>query len=144
MQKESTLHLVLRLRAGMLHQTSGRNNFTRLSFNGEPDLIDVLLPNGNTKQVEICKYGPVSDFAQKAAECYRELSPVDRMKLGLVGSTGVKRKRNDDDNTPSGVEAQEDKIQKLREALREAESEKERLLSKEAQDADPSAGQPKQ
>jgi hypothetical protein len=30
-QKESTLHMVLRLRGGMFHESSGRDGFNRLS-----------------------------------------------------------------------------------------------------------------
>jgi large subunit ribosomal protein L40e len=41
-QKESTIHLVLRLRGGMYHFTSGRLGFDQFSYDGAEAIKDVL------------------------------------------------------------------------------------------------------
>jgi ubiquitin len=41
-QKESTIHMVLRLRGGMYHFTSGRQDFDDLSYNGAQAVKNVL------------------------------------------------------------------------------------------------------
>jgi large subunit ribosomal protein L40e len=41
-QKESTIHMVLRLRGGMYHFTSGRQDFNTLSYNGAEAIKNVL------------------------------------------------------------------------------------------------------
>ena len=60
-QRESTLHIILRLRGGMFHQTSGRNG-QFLEIDGvEEKVMTILLPNGTTK---VLKVNEVEDFIQ--------------------------------------------------------------------------------
>ena len=45
-QKESTVHLVLRLRGGMFHETSGRSDMQQLGGEARTVTVSVLLPSG--------------------------------------------------------------------------------------------------
>jgi ubiquitin len=58
-QKESTLHLVFRLRGGMLHASSGRNDFQSVAD------ADLVMPSGETLKVPLYE-GSVEELQQKA------------------------------------------------------------------------------
>jgi hypothetical protein len=52
-QKESTLHLILRLRGGMFHQTSGRVGSFEVIDGVKKRCIIVLLPDGRVEKVQV-------------------------------------------------------------------------------------------
>jgi len=53
---ESTVHLVLRLREGMFHPTSARQDFLKLEGKFPQDFsFNILFPDGDTQAVSISK-----------------------------------------------------------------------------------------
>ena len=59
--RESTMHLLLRLRGGMFHATSGRKDNKRAGAEPEPPLlIEVRAPDGSTHMLRVDPLAPVA------------------------------------------------------------------------------------
>jgi hypothetical protein len=75
-QKESTIHMVLRLRGGMYHFTSGRQDFQSLPYNGAEAIKNVLA--FNFKDMDQTRYLPPSELQNSILQAQTILSTLYR------------------------------------------------------------------
>merc|ERR1712217_535024 len=64
-QKESTLHLILRLRAGMFHESSGRHDFNPLKYKGDAELMVEVHLEGALHSIQVDRNMSWLDLAAK-------------------------------------------------------------------------------
>ena len=69
-QAGSTIHLILRLRGGMFHPSSGRHDFNELEEEDGPPTpiirVDLQLPNGETRSMSISGDSTMQDLKAEA------------------------------------------------------------------------------
>jgi hypothetical protein len=113
---KSQVHLILRLRGGMYHETSSRKDFAKLAEQKEKLLsVNLLLPGGKESLIHVSHY-----------------DTVDRLReLAIVKCEGRPQSRKET-NLEAALEVTEDRIKRLRCELYDAELEKERLLRSKA------------
>jgi len=75
-QKESTIHMVLRLRGGMYHFTSGRQDFQSLPYNGAKAIKNVLA--FNFKDMDQNRYLSPSELQNSILQAQTILSTLYR------------------------------------------------------------------
>jgi len=103
-QNQSTLHLVLRLRGGMFHFTSGREDHQTIqaTYDRNAIKVNILLPDGSECAVSIEKGSSVASLKERAVSEFE------------------KRCQNKKETASA-------KVKRLRAELQKAESEKEQL-----------------
>ena len=145
-QDGSIVHLVPRLRGGMYHETSAREDFEILAANkNNKDIISVnlLLPDGQERMIQVNSYEKVSHLRQQVTmacitntEQGPESEDEDNIEKGgnnedktdvLEGVDDSKEGGNNEDEKDE-LEGVDDRIKRLREELLDAELEKERLI----------------
>lgn len=103
--KENTLHLVLRLRGGMYHFTSGRQDFSMLPSNSAEAIKNTLtltLPHANA--ISSLSYVELQDYLIRAQSVLEELyhssraldAPENAPKLGTVLLSPININGDDD------------------------------------------------
>jgi hypothetical protein len=75
-QKESTIHMVLRLRGGMYHFTSGRQDFQGLPYNSAEAIKNVLA--FNFKDMDQTRYSSPSELQNSILQAQTILSTLYR------------------------------------------------------------------
>jgi hypothetical protein len=146
-QEYSTLHLTLRLRGGMYHETSAPEDFEVLAANNNnnKDIISVnlLLPDGQERTIQVDPYRKVSHLKKQVTmACITNTkqgpeSEDDNEKRGNDEDENDESESSEDDNEEGAgndedekddVEGVDDRIKRLREELLDAELEKVRLI----------------
>jgi len=113
-QSQDTVHLVLGMRGGMFHETSGRHDFEILrtiSRNKARYSIRLLLPGNCEKIVTVNGGDKVSALKEKAIAFYNQ--------------EAAQQQQNNSDHASAALDAD---IESLRSELRAAELEKERIV----------------
>jgi len=82
-QKESTLHLVLRLRGGMFHYTSGRDGFNPLKYAVDGTLAVEFSFMGKQRTIEVDQQTTWLDLASRVSSMY-DIVSVSEMSVEQV------------------------------------------------------------
>jgi hypothetical protein len=115
-EEQSTLHLVLRLRAGMFHESSGRRDFQHISGEDNSTItLDLILPNGDKHKVSVDQQDSVDRLKYQAFSLLKDTTPAP-----------PKRRKTTSDSSDE-AESPSNKRRRLRSALFDADEEMKRL-----------------
>jgi hypothetical protein len=128
-REEFTVCLVLRLRGGMFHPTSSREDFANLAEMGTaPITVRLQLPNGEMQSLSTSKYSEMSAFKALALRlCTGNSGEETKAQDAIDVSIDMKRNRALGDDNGQSIRAHEARIQKLRQELHAAQSELKRM-----------------
>ena len=129
-QKESILHLVLRLRGGMYHPTSGREDF-RTHYGTSPRSIELILPDGSTETMDVTTTTKVSSVKDRAMAILDKKVEASEDSESEDTSAGSRKDdaAGDEEDEETKLDA---KIATLKAELERAEQSKKELVSKKA------------
>ena len=131
--KDSTLHLVLRLRGGMYHPTSGREDF-RTHYGASPRSVELIFPDSSTESIDVStttkirsvKNRALTILARKIEEHSSE-SEGDDVSTASAGKGDKSKGDGQDDEAKL-----DERISSLKAELEKAEQSKKDILSKKA------------
>jgi hypothetical protein len=105
-QEYSTLHLILRLRGGMYHETSAREDFEVLAANNNnKDIISVnlLLPDGQERTIQVNPYKKVSHLKKQVT-----MACITNTKQGPESEDDNEKGGNDEDENDESESSEDD------------------------------------
>ena len=129
-QKQSTLHLVMRLRGGMYHPTSGREDFCT-HYGTSPRSIELILPDGSIEKMDVTTTTKVSAVKDRAMDIFDKKVEASEDSESEDTSAGSRKDdaAGDDEDEETKLDA---KISTLKAELEKAEQSKKELASKKA------------
>lgn len=134
--KESTLHLVLRLRGGMYHPTSGREDFRTHYGNAAPN-IELVFSDNSTETIKVTATTKVHSLKDRALTILaQKIEEQDSCESEGDDSDDESTASVDEGDKPDGQDESETKlderISSLKAELEKAEKSKKDLVSKKA------------
>ena len=132
--KDSTLHLVLRLRGGMYHPTSGREDF-RTHYGASPRSVELIFPDSSTESIDVSTTTKIRSVKNRAltilARKIEEHSSESEGDDVSTASAGKGDKSKGDGQGDDEAKLDE-RISSLKAELENAEQSQKDLLSKKA------------
>jgi hypothetical protein len=131
MQDMSVLHLVLRLRGGMFHESSGRRDFQHLSGEENSTItLNLILPNGDKHKVSVDQQDSVDRLKDQALSLLKDTIPAPRKrrKTASDSSDEAESPSNKQRRLRSVVFDADEEMKRLQGAILDADMQKERTL----------------
>jgi hypothetical protein len=128
---KSIIHLVLRLRGGMFHESSGRSDFQHLSGEDNSTItLNLILPNGDKHKVSVDQQDSVDRLKDQALSLLKDTTPASRKRRETTSGS------SDEAESPSkklrGLRSDlfdaDEEMKRLQGAILDSEMQKERTL----------------